>query len=330
MAISDGDILSALKGIQSDTSTISQSISDMSQQDIHRIQQDLETLVRQSQGTQRNAESDRFRRERDERTRDRQARQTSSQGTSRFSTEGFGGSKRRSSTAGKFSSSFDGVVDEFMSSFGKGISEQLKKSLANSPVQKQIQGYVKKFADDLGIKVSDIPSAIGKDLGKYVMRNTKFGQRITSAMQGYQDRILKGFINTAKGRVAQHDQNNPGNTFRDMYNRYTQRYRDEHANEQQPSSEPTGSGSQTLSESNDFSDTGVSLLQQINDSVFAILNHLDANAANDVKNKANKPQGGNEGPQGPEGSPQGGEGPRSEGPEVPDGSTPQGQTPQGL
>lgn len=313
MAISDGDILSALQNLQSDTSKISQTISDMSQQDIHRIQKDLETLVRQSQGTQRSAENDRFRRERDKRARDRQSRQTYSQGTSRFGSSSYSsGSRSRSYSSRSFSSSFDGVVDEFASNFSKGISEQLKKSLNNSPLQKQIQGFIKQFADDLGIKVSEIPSALGRDLGKYVIQNTKFGQNITATLQNYQDRILKSLINTAKGGVARHNQANPGNTFQDMYNRYTKRYRSEHSSSSE-SAEFRSRRPQAPSESSGFSDSGVSLLQQINDSVFAILNHLDATAAEGVRARSNEPQGARRGPS--SGQPEGPQGPSSsEGP----------------
>lgn len=284
MAIQDGDILSALQAVKSNTSKISQTLSDLSGKDIHQIQQDLSTLVRISQGTRRTEESVRFQRERDERDRDRQSRrneyayrseyQRQSQGTVRQATSF--SRKSRSS----FASSFDGVVDEFLSNFSKGMSEQLKKSLAGSPVQKQIKGYIKKFADDLGIEVSQIPSELGKELGKYVIQNTQFGRRISSAVQGIQDKILSSVINNVKQRTASSSQGGP--SFQDIYNQFVENYRRTHnaprgARVQQAPDDQWFGGAASRAVSS--SDSYMSVLQQINEAVFEILQHLDSSAA---------------------------------------------------
>lgn len=294
MAIQDGDILSALQAVKSDTSKISQTLSDMSGKDIHQIQQDISTLVRISQGTRRTEESARFQRERDERARDRQARrdeysyrdgyQYRSQGTSRqtTSTRSSFSSKSRSS----YKSSFDGVVDEFLASFSKGVSEQLKKSLTDSPIHKQIKGHIKKFADDLGIEVSQIPSELGKELGKAVMQNTQFGRRVSSAVQGIQDKILSGVINNVKQRAASSSQGGP--SFQDIYNQFVENYRRTH-------DAPQGARGQQAPNDQEFegvsravrsSDSYMPVLQQINEYVFAILQHLDSSAAEKLGRQA--------------------------------------------
>lgn len=254
MAIYDGDILAALQSLKSDTSKISRTVSSMAQRDIHFIQQDLETLVRMSQGTRRSVDNSRFQQAREDRER-RTAESASgyytrSQGTSRFRTSNYRSYRSRASASRSVYSSFDGVVDEFVANLSKGMSEQLRKSLAQSTFHKQLKGYIQKFADDLGIQVSEIPAALGKDLGRYVIQNTRFGQTIASTLQGFQDRILQSVMNAARTRVNNfNNREGRAESFRDAYNRYTQDFRNRYGTQSQQrrtqaASTPAHSGSQ--------------------------------------------------------------------------------------
>ena len=215
MAITDGDILSALSELKVDTSKISQSLSTMSERDLHQIQQDLNTLVRLSQGTQRSAESGRFQRERDDRAR---ARQAQSQGSVKSSFSAFKSSRVRSS-------SYDGIVDEFLDNIGKGLEDELKKSFADSPISRQIKGYLKKFADDLGIEVSQIPSALGQELGKQLLKNTQLGQGFTSVIQNIQNSIFNSVSNAVKRGASRYAQRTGRNSYQDVYTDFVESFR---------------------------------------------------------------------------------------------------------
>ena len=187
------------------------------------------------------------------------------------------------------------------------MKETLKQSLSNSPVQKEIRGYIKKFADDLGIKVSEIPSTIGKDLGKRILQNTRFGKQLTSTLQGVQDRFLKSILDGAKRGVSDYSRHvnpNSNDPVGDTYRQATERYRADHS---RPSEEPNRSQSYAdvprNSDASAAPDTAITLLSQINESVFAILNSLDSDAANKVKQSREPQQQGKGRPEPHEGGP---------------------------
>lgn len=311
MAIQDGDILSALQDVKSNTSKISQTLSEMSEKDIHQIQKDLSALVRISQGTSRYEESARFQKERDERAKTRQSRgeayftksdyRYQSQGTakSEFSKKSaFRRENVRSSSRGK--SAFDGVLDEFLASFSEGISKEFKKSLQDTPVHKQIKGHIKKFADDLGIEVSQIPSEFGKGLGKYVVQNTQFGKQVTSTLQSVQDKIFTSLSGRVKNSVVGYAKKS-GVDLSSIYSEFVENFRaDNKKSESQKQYENLDNSNVdvTTTAKNSSLDTVIALLENIELNTLNILNALspDLTAINQDQvqkevEESKKPQG---------------------------------------
>lgn len=218
MAINDGDILAALRGIEINSTKVVNNTAILD--NLQDIQQDVQLIRQISQGTQRAAQ-----------TAARNAAQAQAQAqaqarardTRRTETATYGGSYQSSNRTtstnkfsrdqngrGPFSSSTKGVVDDFLSSLGDGIQDELKKSLRESPLHKQLRSSLQDFAKEMGVNVSEIPSILGKDLGKTIIRHSGVGKRFASVIEGVEKDIFNRVSNAARTAVGNRvRQNNP-------------------------------------------------------------------------------------------------------------------------
>lgn len=221
MAINDGDILAALRGIEINSTKVVNNTAILD--NLQDIQQDVQLIRQISQGTQRTAQ-----------TAARNAAQAQAQArardTRRTETATYNGSYQSSSRTtstnkfsrdrngrGSFSSSTKGVVDDFLSNLGDGIQEELKKSLKESPLHRQLRSSLQDFAKEMGVNVSEIPSILGKDLGKTIIRRSGVGKRFASVMEGVEKDIFDRVSNAAKTAVGNRvRQNNPNATDADV------------------------------------------------------------------------------------------------------------------
>lgn len=221
MAINDGDILAALRGIEINSTKVVNNTAILD--NLQDIQQDVQLIRQISQGTQRTAQ-----------TAARNAAQAQAQArardTRRTETATYNGSYQSSSRTtstnkfsrdrngrGSFSSSTKGVVDDFLSSLGDGIQEELKKSLKESPLHKKLRTSLQDFAKEMGVNVSEIPAILGKDLGKTIIRRSGVGKRFASVMEGVEKDIFGRVSNAAKTAVGNRvRQNNPNATDADV------------------------------------------------------------------------------------------------------------------
>ena len=221
MAINDGDILAALRGIEINSTKVVNNTAILD--NLQDIQQDVQLIRQISQGTQRTAQ-----------TAARNAAQAQAQArardTRRTETAAYNGSYQSSSRTtstnkfsrdrsgrGSFSSSTKGVVDDFLSNLGDGIQEELKKSLKESPLHKKLRTSLQDFAKEMGVNVSEIPAILGKDLGKTIIRRSGVGKRFASVMEGVEKDIFDRVSNAAKTAVGNRvRQNNPNATDADV------------------------------------------------------------------------------------------------------------------
>ena len=293
MAINDGDILAALRGIEINSTKVVNNTAILD--NLQDIQQDVQLIRQISQGTQRTAQ-----------TAARNAAQAQAQArardTRRTETATYNGSYQSSSRTtstnkfsrdrngrGSFSSSTKGVVDDFLSSLGDGIQEELKKSLKESPLHKKLRTSLQDFAKEMGVNVSEIPAILGKDLGKTIIRRSGVGKRFASVMEGVEKDIFGRVSNAAKTAVGNRvRQNNPNDqrTDDDIFNqavsnlktKFRERYgRTESQEAQDATDRASRSSSNTAAgttRTTDVSSEYSTLLTSIDTNVLEILNLL--------------------------------------------------------
>ena len=289
MAINDGDILSALKGIEINSTKVVNNTAILD--NLQDIQQDVQLLRQISQGTQRATQTAaRNAAQAQARARDTRRTETASsyRSTSQTSTNRTTSSNRFSrdkNGKGSFSSSTKGVVDDFMSSIGEGIQEELKKSIKESPLHKKLKSSLNKFAEEMGINVSEIPSILGKDLGRTIIQRSGVGKRFASTLNDIEESIFSSVSRSVKstmGRRAR--QNNPNaGSDEDIFQQavsnfktsFKQRYgRTEERETQEAVDRASQSSSNTASGTSDISSEYSTLLTNIDTNVAEIVNIL--------------------------------------------------------
>lgn len=281
MAINDGDILAALRGIETNSVKVVNNTAILD--NLQDIQQDVQLLRQISQGTQRTAQAaarsaaqaeaqNKIR----DRVRDTRRTETASsyRSTSQTSTNRASSSNKFSrdkNGKGSFSSSAKGVVDDFMSSIGEGIQEELRKSIKESPLHKKLKSSLDNFAKEMGINVSEIPSILGKDLGKTIVQRSGVGKRFASALNSIEENILDSIFGNTRARQAvsnfknsfkqRYGNNNDAGEVRDASDRVSQ------------SSGSTASGT-SASGTSDVSNEYTTLLTSLDTNVAEILSIL--------------------------------------------------------
>lgn len=291
MAINDGDILAALRGIEINSTKVVNNTAILD--NLQDIQQDVQLIRQISQGTQRTAQ-----------TAARNAAQAQAQArardTRRTETASYNGSYQSSSRTtstnkfsrdrngrGSFSSSTKGVVDDFLSSLGDGIQDELKKSLKESPLHRQLRSSLQNFAKEMGVNVSEIPSILGKDLGKTIIRRSGVGKRFASVVEDAEKSIFGHVSNAARAAVGSRiRQKNPNATDADVKdifdqaisnfkNKFKQNYgRQEDREVQDATNRASQSSANVAAETANASGEYSTLLTSIDTNVTEILNLL--------------------------------------------------------
>lgn len=322
MAINDGDILAALRGIETNSVKVVNNTAILD--NLQDIQQDVQLLRQISQGTQRTAQAaarsaaqaeaqNKIR----DRVRDTRRTETASsyRSTSQTSTNRASSSNKFSrdkNGKGSFSSSAKGVVDDFMSSIGKGIQEELRKSIKESPLHKKLKSSLDNFAKEMGINVSEIPSILGKDLGKTIVQRSGVGKRFASTIDNIEKNIFGNVAKSVKstmGRRAR--QNNPNaGSDEDIFQQavsnfkanFKKRYgRDEERETQEAADRASQSSSNTSSGHSDISSEYSTLLTSLDTNVAEILDILrTVNGIEPPKPEEQMPEVGR--PEAPQGS----------------------------
>lgn len=316
MAINDGDILAALRGIEINSTKVVNNTAILD--NLQDIQQDVQLIRQISQGTQRTAQ-----------TAARNAAQAQAQArardTRRTETAAYNGSYQPSSRTtstnkfsrdrngrGSFSSSTKGVVDDFLSNLGDGIQEELKKSLKESPLHTKLRKSLQDFAKEMGVNVSEIPAILGKDLGKTIIRRSGVGKRFASTLNDIEENIFSSVSRSVKstmGRRAR--QNNPNaGSDEDIFQQavsnfktsFKQRYgRTEERETQEAVDRASQSSSNTASGTSDISSEYSTLLTNIDTNVAEILDILrTVNGIEPPKPEEQMPEAGR--PEAPQGS----------------------------
>ena len=291
MAINDGDILAALRGIEVNSTKVINNTAILD--NLQDIQQDVQLLRQISQGTQRatqTAARNAAQAQAQARARDTRRTETASsyRSTSQTSTNRTTSSNKFSrdkNGKGSFSSSTKGVVDDFISSIGEGIQEELKKSIKESPLHKKLKSSLSKFAEEMGVNVSEIPSIIGKDLGKTIIQRSGVGKRFASTLNDIEENIFGSVsrrVKSTMGRRAR--QNNPNaGSDEDIFQQavsnfktsFKQRYgRTEERETQEAVDRASQSSSNTASGTSDISSEYSTLLTNIDTNVAEIVNIL--------------------------------------------------------
>ena len=291
MAINDGDILSALKGIEINSTKVVNNTAILD--NLQDIQQDVQLLRQISQGTQRatqTAARNAAQAQAQARARDTRRTETASsyRSTSQTSTNRTTSSNRFSrdkNGKGSFSSSTKGVVDDFMSSIGEGIQEELKKSIKESPLHKKLKSSLNKFAEEMGVNVSEIPSILGKDLGKTIIQRSGVGKRFASTLNDIEENIFSSVSRSVKstmGRRARQNNPNAGTDdeiFRQAVSNlkanFKKRYGSDGTRETQEAPDRASQSSSSASSRNsDISSEYSTLLTNIDTNVAEIVNIL--------------------------------------------------------
>ena len=318
MAINDGDILAALRGIEINSTKVVNNTAILD--NLQDIQQDVQLIRQISQGTQRTAQTaarNAAQAQAQARARDTRRTETASsyRSTSQTSTNRTTSSNKFSrdkNGKGSFSSSTKGVVDDFMSSIGEGIQEELKKSIKESPLHKKLKSSINNFAKEMGVNVSEIPSILGKDLGKTIIQRSGVGKRFASTLNDIEENIFSSVSRSVKstmGRRAR--QNNPNaGSDEDIFQQavsnfktsFKQRYgRTEERETQEAVDRASQSSSNTASGTSDISSEYSTLLTNIDTNVAEILDILrTVNGIEPPKPEEQMPEAGR--PEAPQGS----------------------------
>lgn len=291
MAINDGDILAALRGIETNSVKVVNNTAILD--NLQDIQQDVQLLRQISQGTQRTAQTaarNAAQAQAQSRARDTRRTETANtyRSTSQSSTNRTTSSNKFSrdkSGRGSFSSSSKGVVDDFLSSLGDGIQDELRKSLKNSPFNKKLRESLQGFAKEMGVNISEIPSILGKDLGRTIIQRSGVGKRFASTLNDIEENIFSSVSRSVKstmGRRAR--QNNPNaGSDEDIFQQavsnfktsFKQRYsRTEERETQEAADRASQSSSNTASGTSDISSEYSTLLTNIDTNVAEIVNIL--------------------------------------------------------
>ena len=314
MAINDGDILSALKGIEINSTKVVNNTAILD--NLQDIQQDVQLIRQISQGTQRAAQAAaRNAAQAQAQNRVRDTRRTETATTNRSS---YQSSNRTTSTnkfsrnrddRNSFSSTSKGAVNDFLSSFSDGIQEELKKSLKESPLHKQLKASLQNFAKEMGVSVSEIPSILGKDLGKTIIQRSGAGQRFASVLNKAEENIFDRVTNAAKTTMGNYARrNNPNDrrtddkifqdTVANFKAKFKQNYgRGEGRTVQAAADRATRSSANTATGVSDISSEYSTLLTSIDTNVLEILNLLRTvngiNVPSPVEEQIGLPQGEN-------------------------------------
>lgn len=314
MAINDGDILSALRGIEVNSTKVVNNTAILD--NLQDIQQDVQLIRQISQGTQRAAQAaarNAAQVQAQNRVRDTRRTETATQGSyyqSSSRTTSTNKFSKDRTTKNSFSSSTKGVVDEFLSSFSEGIQEELKKSIKESPLHKQLKSSLDKFAEEMGVNVSEIPSILGKDLGKTIMQRSGVGKKFASVLEKTESDVFDWVSKSVKSTMGnQARRNNPkyakmgddeifGDAVSKFKTGFKQRYGRMETQEVQDavdvaSQSSTNAVSRTTNVSGEYS----TLLISIDTNVLEILNLLrtvnNIEAPKPVEEKPGVPQGAN-------------------------------------
>lgn len=291
MAINDGDILAALRGIEINSTKVVNNTAILD--NLQDIQQDVQLLRQISQGTQRatqTAARNAAQAQAQARARDTRRTETASsyRSTSQTSTNRTTSSNKFSrdkNGKGSFSSSTKGVVDDFMSSIGEGIQEELKKSIKESPLHKKLKSSLNNFAKEMGVNVSEIPSILGKDLGRTIIQRSGVGKRFASTLNDIEENIFSSVSRSVKSTMGRRGrQNNPNaGSDEDIFQQavsnfktsFKQRYgRTEERETQEAADRASQSSSNTASGTSDISSEYSTLLTNIDTNVAEIVNIL--------------------------------------------------------
>ena len=106
----------------------------------------------------------------------------------------------------------------FTDSFEKAILD----GVLGSDFQDRVKGAMNKMADDIGISLQDIPSAVGKRLGQQAIsafKGTDLGQRVTSSVTRYTNAAMNSFTSKFKSAASKldlgsvKDKDNPINKY---------------------------------------------------------------------------------------------------------------------
>lgn len=288
MAINDGDILAALKGIEINSTKVVNNTAILD--NLQDIQQDVQLLRQISQGTQRAAQTaarNAAQAQAQGRVRDTRKTETATPGSSYQSSNRTTSSNKFSRDKnGKGSFSSKGVVNDFMSSIGEGIQEEFKKSLKESPLHKQLRTSINNFAKEMGVNVSEIPSILGKDLGKTIIRRSGVGKKFASVVEDAEKDIFSKVSDSVKSTMGSRARrNNPNDTRSDedifqqavsnFKTSFKQKYgRTESQEAQEAVNQASQSSANTASGVSDTSGGYSTLLSSIDTNVLEILNLL--------------------------------------------------------
>ena len=291
MAINDGDILAALRGIEINSTKVVNNTAILD--NLQDIQQDVQLLRQISQGTQRatqTAARNAAQAQAQARARDTRRTETASsyRSTSQTSTNRTTSSNRFSrdkNGKGSFSSSTKGVVDDFMSSIGEGIQEELKKSIKESPLHKKLKSSINNFAKEMGINVSEIPSILGKDLGRTIIQRSGVGKRFASTLNDIEENIFSSISRSVKstmGRRARQNNPNAGTDdeiFRQAVSNFKANFKKRYGSDgtretQEATDRASQSSSSASSRNSDISSEYSTLLTNIDTNVAEIVNIL--------------------------------------------------------
>ena len=90
------------------------------------------------------------------------------------------------------------------SSFLDGLEEGLLEGLLGSTFKKDLQGVLKKFTDQIGVELKDLPGQLGKQLAKQGMdafKSTDLGKRVSNTINTYTGKATDFVTNKAASEI---------------------------------------------------------------------------------------------------------------------------------
>lgn len=90
------------------------------------------------------------------------------------------------------------------SSFLDGLEEGLLEGLLGSTFKKDLQGVLKKFTDQIGVELKDLPGQLGKQLAKQGMdafKSTNLGKRVSNTINTYTGKATDFVTNKAASEI---------------------------------------------------------------------------------------------------------------------------------
>ena len=109
----------------------------------------------------------------------------------------FRSANKSKSKGNKQSKAMGSLYDQFID----GLSDELLDSLGASDLKKSLQGSINELAKGMGVEVSDIPSTLGKQLGKQ-LANSQMGKAISEKVKTLSSNALDSATNLFKDGMS--------------------------------------------------------------------------------------------------------------------------------